>query len=153
MSKGIRQLVSHYSWFIRYLTLQINHNQVTCRRNSSSYSRFHTSISEWFSFSHEMQLGNSLGSDCWCNLIAWENYFVTSGAWTGRQCVKSRMCFHRVLPLNCFASVYVCDFQRINQCVCEKEAGSGLSSKRKCLPLWTQWRASSLFMAARQLNN
>lgn len=63
----------------------------------------------------------------------------------GRQCVKSRMCFHRVLLLNCFASVYTCDFQRMNECVCEKQVGGGFSSERTRLPLWTQWEASSRF--------
>lgn len=33
-------------------------------------------------------------------------------------CVKSRMCFHRVLPSNCFATA--CDFQRRNEHVGEK---------------------------------
>lgn len=54
----------------------------------------------------------------------------------------------------CFASVYVCDFQRINKCVFEKEVSRRwLKPGRNCLPLWTQWKASSRFTAVRQLNN
>lgn len=54
-------------------------------------------------------------------------------------CVRSGRCFHAGLPLNSCTSAYMCDFQRINERVCETEADGGLSSERKRLPLWTQW--------------
>ena len=131
---------------------KINCNQVTAMRNSAGIRPYSEKEKKkkkvwpevntwegtvWLSSSHKLKLGNSCGSDCWCNSISWERERerereLLGNFWArerGRQCVKSRMCFHR----ECFLWIVLV---LLRTCAASRERTSvSVRNKRKCLPL------------------